>query len=89
MTTYDPREMALDAMRGATPPPYSGIKDFVSAEGVYALATALEESIGTENQEEEIERLTKERDDLQEDANTLQSDLAQARTDLKDAARRR
>lgn len=85
MSTYDPREMASDAIRGAAPPAYSGIKDFVSTEGVHALATALEESVGTESQEKRIEALEKERDDLIEETNGLRADLAQAQDDLKDA----
>lgn len=85
MSTYDPREMALDAIRGAKPPAHSGLQDFGSSEGVHALATALEDAVGTGSQEEEIERLSKKRDDLQEEVNDLRGDLKQAESDLKDA----
>jgi hypothetical protein len=43
--TYDPHQMALDALRLATPPLHTGIKSFVSEEGVIMLATALEEAL--------------------------------------------
>lgn len=83
--SYDPREMALDAIRGARPPAHSGLKDFVSVEGVHALAAALEKAAGTASQESQIEVLSKERDDLQEEVDNLREDLTQAENDLKEA----
>lgn len=45
MSSYDPRQMAQDALRLAEPPSYSGLKSFVSEEGVIALATKLEAAL--------------------------------------------
>lgn len=42
MSSYDPRQMAQDALRLAEPPAHSGLKSFVSEDGVIALAAALE-----------------------------------------------
>jgi len=37
--------MATDALTLSTPPAHSGLKTFVSEEGVYALARALEDAL--------------------------------------------
>lgn len=45
MSTYSPQQMATDALIGADPPLYSGLKSFVSDEGVLALAEALQQAL--------------------------------------------
>jgi SMC interacting uncharacterized protein involved in chromosome segregation len=82
MSTYDARQMAKDALAGAPPPAYSGIKEFISAEGVYALATALEENL--DHQEGRF-KLEEARDDLQEEVNSLTEKLKQIESDLESA----
>lgn len=86
MTSYDPREMASDALRGARPPAHSGLKDFVTPEGVHALAAALEDAVGTKSQDEKIESLKKERDDLQSDVDDLEDKLKKSQGDLRAAS---
>lgn len=45
MSSYDPRQMAQDALRLVEPPAHSGLKSFVSEEGVVALAAELETAL--------------------------------------------
>lgn len=45
MSTYNPKQMVIDALVLATPPAHSGLKSFVSEEGVIALATELETAL--------------------------------------------
>jgi hypothetical protein len=85
MSTYDPRQMAKDALVLAPPPAYSGIKDFVSAEGVYALATALEENLDLQDARFKVEE---ERDDLQQEVVDLNIQIGALKADLEDANKR-
>lgn len=57
MSSYDPRQMAQDALRLVEPPAHAGFRSFTSSDGVIALATALETAT------DEIERLEKILDD--------------------------
>lgn len=72
MSTYDPRQMAKDALVLATPPTYSGIKSFVSEEGVIALAKELEGALdqldATEGQDKQISVLE---ETVQDQADTI------------------
>lgn len=45
MSSYDPRQIAKDALVLAAPPAHSGIKSFVSEDGVILLATELESAL--------------------------------------------
>ncbi len=68
--TDDPRQMATDALTLATPPAHSGIKTFISEEGVHALATALEAALdevtSAELDQDKISKLEEEKAELEE-----------------------
>lgn len=80
-STYDPKQMAIDALSGAEPPPHSGLKSFQGEEGVRALATALE--VALDGSDEKIKELTDEADSLQNELDAATSKLDKTRDFLE------
>lgn len=83
MSTYDPKQMAQDALRVADPPPHSGLKSFVSEEGVIALATALEVAL---DEAESLRGLTEKISDLEETVDDQAATIEALKEKTKDFA---